>query len=43
MDGHNAHSIKSGLKVSLVQPHKISTQKKSHLPLLISCSASCRP
>ncbi|KRY96758.1 hypothetical protein T11_18364 [Trichinella zimbabwensis] len=30
-------------KVSLAQPHRISTQKKSHLPLLISCSSKCRP
>ncbi|KRY96213.1 hypothetical protein T11_17636 [Trichinella zimbabwensis] len=43
MDKHYARSFKSGLKVSLVQPHKISTGKKSHLPLFFSCSASCRP
>ncbi|KRY97882.1 hypothetical protein T11_11191 [Trichinella zimbabwensis] len=43
MDGHNARSVKNGLSDLEILRHRISTQKKSHLPLLISCSASCRP
>ncbi|KRY10083.1 hypothetical protein T12_3498 [Trichinella patagoniensis] len=44
MDKPYACSVKSCLRIMfLTLPYKISTQKKSHLPRLISCSASCGP
>ncbi|KRY98515.1 hypothetical protein T4B_11733 [Trichinella pseudospiralis] len=43
MNRRNACSVKSGLKVPLAQPHKIITQKKSFLPLLICFSSTFRP